>query len=288
MSPDNDLTRARELFATLAARDGPQISVAGHSRFFATASRTPLGVVLLHGLTNAPEQWVRFAGELAVRGANVVVPRFPGHGYVDTATHAIARVRARDLLRVTAQAIDVAAAAADRVVVVGLSVGGPIAAARALEDARISRVVCVSPFFGIAHLGRRANAGLTAVLEWLPNAFLPWDPRGGTSQTPPYAYRRFPTRVLAECLRIALDVQRRARHGASPSGDARFLLNAREPACNNALAEATSRMWNRSRAGTSVVDTANDFPPIHDVIDPHDPQNRVDVVYPRLHALVGV
>lgn len=273
-------------FEALAARDGPEISVAGRSRFYATARRTSLGVVLLHGFTNAPEQWARFAAGLVARDTNVVVPRFPGHGYADTRTRAIATVRASDLLATTAAAVDVAAAAADRVVVVGLSLGATVAAALALDDSRIASVLCVSPLFGITHLGWRANAALSNVLEWLPNVFLPWDPRGDTSQTPPYGYTHFPTRVLAECLRLAQDVRKRAEHGGVPSGDARMLLNAREPACNNALAQATSDAWNGARTGMSVVETAQDFPPVHDVVDPHNPQARTEVVYPRIAALI--
>jgi len=288
LSPADDLAEARARFALLAARDGPEISAAGRSRFWATERRTPLGVVLLHGFTNAPEQWARFASELVAGGANAVVPRFPGHGYVDTRTRAIAKVRAHDLLATAAQAVDVAAAAADRVVVVGLSLGATVAAALALEDLRIARLVCVSPLFGLTHLGRRANAVLATVLELLPNAFFPWDPRGDTRQTPPYGYTHFPTRVLAECLQLALDVQRRAGCGTAPLGDARMLLNSREPACNNALAQATSDAWNRVRPGTSLVQTAQDFPPVHDVIDPHNPQARIDAVYPRVHALIGL
>lgn len=286
MSLANDASLARERFAVLGSRDGSEISDAGRSRFYTMPERVALGVVLLHGLTNAPQQWAPFASQLHAAGVSVVIPRFPGHGYRDTHTRAIASVTARDLTNVAALAVDVATAAADRVVVVGLSVGAQIAAALALEDPQIARVICISPFFGIAHLNFGLNVVVTTALDRLPNAFLPWDPRGGASETPPYAYPRFPTRVLGECLALALTVQRGARRGVVPSGDVRFLLNAKEPACNNALAVETSRHWNRARAGSSVLQTAPDFPPTHDVVDEHNPQARPDVVYPRIRALV--
>ena len=287
MSAVDALGEARARFELLAARDGPEISAAGRSRFYATRERTALGVVLLHGLTNAPEQWARFASELSERGINSIVPRFPGHGHVDRQTKVIGRVRASELMETAGAGVAVAAAAAERVVVVGLSIGAPLAAALALANPQIARIVCIAPLFGLAHLSRRQNALITKTLEIVPNLFLPWDPRGGTAQIPPYAYARFPTRVLAECLRVALDVQKRARDGIAPHGDVRFLLNAHEPACNNDLASETSRNWNAVRPGSSIVETAYDFPPVHDVVDPNNEEARTDIVYPRIHALIA-
>jgi len=272
-------------FATLAARDGPEISAAGRSQFYEHGRRTPRAVVLLHGLTNAPEQWHQFAEQLHARGDTVVVPRFPGHGFADRATHAIARVRSNDFLAVASEAVDIARGAGERVTLAGLSVGGAMAAWLAFARDDIAQSLAIVPFIGIAKVDEPANRILTTLLGIAPNAFVPWDPKGDGSQIPPYGYAKFPTRVLAACLAIGLDALRRSTT-VTPAGRVDFALNAREPACNNALSE---KMANRlaARAPGRVRSVVwDDLPANHDIIDPTNPSARTDLVYPRLLKLI--
>lgn len=267
-------------------REGERISVPARSRFLTHGARAGLAVVLLHGFTTSPEQWARFAAELYERGANVVIPRFPGHGYRDRRTRAIAAVSADALIACAAEAVDIARGAGERVIVAGLSLGATVAVALALERDDIARTVGIVPLFGLRHLGRRANAVLAALLEALPNAFLPWDPTGGAGQIPAYGYPRFPTRLLAHCLRLAETVQRRAAAGDVPSGELPLLLNAHEPACNNMLSTALAMRWNALRPAASTVTVLNDLPANHDIIDPTNANARIDLVYPCLRDII--
>ncbi len=280
-----DPAEALARFATLGARDGPDIIPEGRSRLYATGARTPLAVVLLHGLTNAPEQWARFAGELHAGGHSVVVPRFPGHGDANRRVATLAGVRADDFLRTASEAVDIAAGLGDRVIVAGLSIGGAMAAWLAQRRTDVARCVSIVPLIGIARLNATANAALVRVLRTLPDFVVPWDPRGGAGETPPYAYPDFPTRALAECLLVGLDVLRTAK-ARPPSGTSAFLLNANEPACNNALALAVAARFGSARAGACDAIIMQGLPVNHDVIDPLNPHARIDIVYPRLRALI--
>jgi len=273
-------------FRALRLREDGRISVPGRSRFFTHGERVPLVVVLLHGFTTSPEQWVRFAAELFERGANVVVPRFPGHGYLDRRTHAIASVSADALLACAGGAVDLARGAGERVVVAGLSLGASMATAVALERDDIACTVAIVPLFGLKHLGRRANAAVTRFLETVPNAFLPWDPTGGAGQIPAYGYPRFPTKMLAESLRIGESVQQCADDGRVPAGDVKLLLNANEPACNNVLSSPLAARFNTLRGGACSVMVLADLPANHDIIDPTNANARIDIVYPCLHDLI--
>jgi alpha-beta hydrolase superfamily lysophospholipase len=260
--------------------------VKGYSRFYTHGRRTPLGVVLLHGFTNVPEQWSLFASQLHARGHSVVVPRLPGHGNADRRTPSIANVRAAQLLATANEAVDIARGASERVAVAGLSIGGSMSAWLALHRADVSRAVPIVPLFGIARLGARANAALARALLLLPNAFLPWDPGAiDMREIPTYGYPRFSTHVLARCMQLGLQVYDAAAARA-PAGRVTMLVNPREPACNNALAVEIARRFARERPGSGDVVELAGLPANHDIIDPTNPHAAVGLVYPRLLELL--
>jgi pimeloyl-ACP methyl ester carboxylesterase len=285
ISPAADFAAARERFAALRALDGANIAPASGSRFLTQGARVPLGVVLVHGLTNAPEQWEPFARALHANGANVVIPRLPGHGHTNKSTRTIARVTADELLATVNEAVDIACGAGERVVLAGLSIGGSLSAWLALRRP-LARAVCIVPFFGVKRLGSTGNRLLTASLETLPNVFIPWDPRGPSAATPAYGYPAFPTRLLAENLRIGLDVDARSRRGERAQGEIAVLLNAREPACDNALSLAIVKRLSASSTSAIRTTVLDDLPANHDIIDPTNPQQRIALVYPPLRALI--
>jgi len=282
-TPTRDVAAARARFDALAARDDTSISHAGRSRLFDHAAVTPLAVVLIHGLTNAPEQWVPFARTLHARGHSVIIPRLPGHGRADRKPSALARVATEAYLQTTNDAIDIACGAGAAVIVAGLSIGGAFAAWHVLHRSDVRRALAIVPLFGFRKFPLVADRALATLLEFGPNIAVPWDPGGDGSQCPTYGYPRFATRALGRTLRIGLAVEHDARRLA-PQGELVVALNAREPACENTVAEAiVARVARRNaRAARTVV--WPDLPAIHDIIDPTNPLGRTDLVYPRLTA----
>jgi len=283
--PARDFAEAAARFDELAALDGPEIAATGRSRFFAHGRRTPLAVVLLHGFTNAPEQWARFAGGLHGRGHSVVVPRLPGHGRADRDAAPIAGVSAEAYLQLTSRAVDIAYGCGERVVVAGLSLGGTLAVRIGQDRADVSRIVAIVPLFGVFNLGAPPNSMLAGVLSALPSATVPWDPRGDPGSTPPHAYPRFPTRGLAVALRLGLGVYRTAARRV-PAARTTMLLNAREPAVSNRLSKAVAARFVAGRAAAADLVVLEDLPANHDIIDPTNPQQRIAEVYPRVEELI--
>lgn len=283
--PARDFAEAAARFAALAERDDARISEAGRSRFFDRGCRTSLAVVLVHGLTNAPQQWVPFAMELQGRGITVVVPRLPGHGERDRMTTSLAHVDADAYLETTNAAIDIACGAGERVVIAGLSIGGAFAAWHALERDDVDRAIAIVPLFGLRRFPLVADRMLASLACAAPNLFLAWDPRGDGSQIPTYGYPRFATYALGQTLRIGLAVEAIARARA-PRGEVVFALNAREPACENGIARSIARHFTLARPTSSRTVVWDDLPAIHDIVDPTNPHGRTDLVYPRLRSLV--
>ncbi len=247
--------------------------------------RTRGAVVLIHGFTNCPQQWMTFAPELVADGYAVVIPRLPGHGFADLSSKTIGRVRAPELLETVDRAVDIAAGFSDRVVLAGLSIGAVIGIWLALHRSDVTNVVAIVPFFGIHNLNASVNAFIATALTALPDFFVPWDPSGKNASIPPYGYTHFPTRVLAQCLRVGIGCYDEARTRV-PRGNVHFLLNAREPACNNALALEIAKRFRHDRAGSTQTVVLDDLPANHDIIDPTNPQQRIALVYPRVRELI--
>lgn len=282
--PARGFAEASERFAALAALDGPDIAATGRSRFYAHGERTGLAVVLLHGFTNAPQQWAQFAERLHARGHTVVVPRLPGHGHADRASEAIARVPAAAYLATANAAFDIACGCGERVTVAGISLGGTLSVRLAQARSEPARVVAVAPLFGLPKLGIPLNSVLARALGFFPNAFVPWDPADPRS-TPPHAYPRFPTRGLAVVLRLGLEAYASAALRV-PAGRTTMVLNAHDPAVSNSLSAALAARFAAARQGAADVVELEGLPKNHDIVDPTNPEERVADVYPRLQELV--
>ena len=127
-----------------------------------------------------------------------------------------------------------------------------------------------------------ANLTLT-----LPNFFVWWDPATKADRPGPhYAYPRFATKAVGGLMRLGVLVDQEA--GARPPA-ARCVVavnNEADTAVNNAVLAAIVRKW---RLQGSAVETY-EFPAEeglpHDVIDPHQPDQQIELVYPILIDLI--
>tara|TARA_Y100001933_G_scaffold230616_1_gene247821 strand:- start:669 stop:1637 length:969 start_codon:yes stop_codon:yes gene_type:complete len=123
-------------------------------------TRTPLSLVYFHGFS-ASSQEIRPVPDLLARafGANLVFTRFRGHGRDGDA---MAEATASDWLSDAAEALAVARATGERVVILATSTGATIAAV-ALQDPalqeQVAGVIFVSPNFGI-------NSPFAPLLTW--------------------------------------------------------------------------------------------------------------------------
>jgi carboxylesterase len=280
----NRLAEARARLEAIRAQEraDPRIDPRNATAWWLGDEVAPLAIVLLHGLSNGPLQYQQLAPQLAARGHAVLVPRMPFHGYRDRLTTALATLRASDLQAAALRALAIGALCGERVAVVGISVGATLAgwlAARTTLD----HALAIAPFCGLRGLPGELNDVLGAALRVAPNRFLWWDPRRKEAQPPPHGYPRFATRAIGESLLLSTTLD--APCAKASARRVTLVLNAREPVVNNAYARR--RFAALARGGVAVKDVLwEGLPRIHDVIEPHIPQARVDLVYPRLIALL--
>ncbi|MFF2624525.1 alpha/beta hydrolase family protein [Kitasatospora griseola] len=126
---------------------GPQVG--GHADVEANGKRFPVAVVI-PGMDSAKEEFHAVADALLARGVAVLAIDGPGQGVMgagtvlDTTGHRKAVARALDTLAEVDSAADGWGLDLGRIAVVGLSLGGYLAAAVAANDPRVRAAVLVS------------------------------------------------------------------------------------------------------------------------------------------------
>jgi alpha-beta hydrolase superfamily lysophospholipase len=244
-------------------------------------AKTPLAVVLFHGITNNPAQYLELAPLIHKTGANVFVPRMPEHGDKDRMTPRIAKLTAEMLLATANEAVDIAYGLGERVALLGISMGASLAAYFA-QYRSISLAVPVAPDFALLQLPYGVSRLLARIVLALPNFFLWWDPRAALKQRPLTAYPRFSTHALMQSLRIGDDVHAAAKQRRQLAERIVTVVNRCDPAVNNEAAEEIANDWcGWNRSGVAYVVLRN-LPQNHDIIDPANPDARTDLVYPKL------
>lgn len=243
--------------------------------------------VLLHGVTNHPGQFRQFGELLHARGANVLIPRMPFHGHGDRLTEQQRYFNAGVALRETNAAIERARGLGRRVVVVGLSVNALPAAWVAMNRPDVDAAILLAPFFSVHGMPDFLIAPASSLFVHLPNFFVWWDDSlreelgRGT-----LVYPRFATRTMASFLRFGLEIFKQARERGPVVRRVLIVTTAADRAINNQRVEELAGLWRAD--GFTGMETyqfpeAEQIP--HDFIDPGQPDQRTEAVYPKLLEL---
>lgn len=289
-APASGYEEALTQFAAIHAKEQTlPLSEGGHTILLTHGHPTEAVFVLLHGYTNAPRQFQRLGESLFNAGANVIIPRLPHHGYADRLTDAHADLTARELIIHAEVGLDIAQGLGRRVVLVGLSVSGVTAGWLAHKRHDIDEAWLLAPFFGPFIIPDRLTPSVTATLLRLPNFFQWWDPRKRENLPgPPMNYPRFSSHALGEAMRLGMDAERQS--GPVRVRRVGLVLSAADIAVSNRRALRILEEWEATSPGveffTYTFPAAERIP--HDFIDPLQPDQQIERVYPMLLAwLVG-
>ncbi len=283
-----DYAAARAALGKLFASAPSTLSVAGRPRAFLHDQPTGQVIVLLHGLTNSPEQFDKLGRELFERGHNVVLPLTPGHGEEDVMTTALAEFTAAQMLDAANKAVTISRGLGRKVAVAGLSVNGTTAAWIAQYRSDVDRAVLLAPFFAPLGVPDWSVPPVTRLLARLPNFFLWWDPvLKDKGDRPQYSYPRFSTRSIGETMVLGQNVLRASAHAEPACASIIVVTTASDTAANNSLPRRLAENWKVRRPAAVVTyefPKSDDVP--HDFIDPNQPNQRVGIVYPRLIEII--
>jgi pimeloyl-ACP methyl ester carboxylesterase len=287
--PIRDYDSALARFAQVQAGEekaDQAINPVCHSKLLAHGHKVERAIVLMHGMTNCPRQFVELAPLFFERGYNVLIPRMPHSGLANLDTDALKYVTATELRDCSNTFVDIARGLGDHVTYVGISVGGLMGAWVAQYRADVNKAVMIAPAFTFS---RGLDVGLSRfamhLFLLLPNImtrrFRPF--KGG----PPHNYHGFATRGLGQMMRLGFYVYDAARTIKPAAQSVLVITNAADPAVENSI---TRRLVGRWRAdGYDHVETYEfdaKYQLIHDVIDPTQPHQQTALVYPVLLDLI--
>ncbi len=276
--------RTQATLDRLISRDHERVSEAGRTKLLLHDEVRPLAVVLFHGLSASPTQFVRFAHELHAHGHNVIVPRLPRHGHQNRLSTALAHLTVEDLREFARESVDLASGLGDKVVVAGFSLGGLLTAWIA-QRYPIERAVAIAPFFGISWMPNRLMGSFARLILALPNYFHWWDPLARERQMPEHGYPRYATHAIAQSYLLAREVI-----GGTEAGVAAnrliFVTNAREAAVNNRAVRLLERRLRDAQPERLDHVVLTDVPFSHDIIEPLRHPQVADRVFPTILNLI--
>lgn len=258
------------------------------TRLLTHGEKAPRAIVLFHGFTNCPRQFDRLGLQFARLGFNVLIPRQPRHGLRDRMTTALGTLTAEDWAATAEEAIDIAHGLGDRVSVAGLSTSGIVVGWLAQNRPDIDRAMLIAPSFAPKKVPLNVSRRLTSILLAVPNFFVWWDSeRKQDVPGPEQAYPRFASRSLAEAYRLGHITLDQARRSKPAARSIVIVTTAMDEGVNNQATEVLARRWHARGANVRTFEFADSLGMHHDMIDPDQPYQRVDLAYPLILDLMA-
>ena len=284
--PTDDYNEAVARFAAITADEAEFVFDPCRSRLLTHGEATDVVVVLYHGLTNCPEQFLEFGTELFDDGANVLILRAPGHGHANAAGNAIGgvsnvgNVTAEKLRDYADDSMDIASGLGDEIRVLGLSMGGVLAAWTAQFREEADRVVVLAPAINIPGTPSIATTAFMNFFAKVPNASLP-----GRSKLD-HAYPGESTRGLVGMFTLARAMQDNSHNEPAQAREIIVVINPDDDQVDAAEVAGFANRW--SQLSDNVV--VHELPAVglpHDVIDEDQPAGDPGLVYPILTSLLA-
>nr|WP_300151069.1 alpha/beta fold hydrolase [Propionicimonas sp.] len=199
----SDRAAALSRFEELTAVDG-EIPEPTRARMFEPDSPAAATIVIWHGFTNAPSQFVAVAEQLRDRGYRVLLPRMPYHGEADVLNRDLVQLTDAQLVEHVGAWIDLAAGFGDPVWVFGLSAGATLAGWAAACRLEVSRLVLGAPLVAPKGAPMPLVRALVRFRRIVPRFYYWWDPRVKENLGhSPYAYPGFPVPGLMPFLHLS-------------------------------------------------------------------------------------
>ncbi len=243
-------------------------------------------IILVHGYTNCPQQFRELGQRFYDLGYNVLLAPLPYHGLADRMTEAHAQLMAEDLVGYANETVDIAQGLGEHVTMMGLSAGGVTTAWAAQNRSDLDLAVIISPLFGFKQVPTPLTAAAMNIYLFLPNSYEWWDSAKQVDAPPVYAYPRYSKHALMQVVRLGFAAQAESRRQPPAAKEIIVVFNANDSSVNNELTMDVVKTWQAHNANLATFEFDASLKLGHDLIDPTQPDQKIDVVYPRLIDLV--
>jgi len=280
-----------DLVDRLKELDGDDVVPACGTHLLCHGRQTDEAVVLLHGFTNAPVQCRELAEAFFDQGANVLVPRIPFHGLVDPFAEEMSRLTPDVLTDFTDKVVDASLCLGKRLRVIGLSLGGLLAAYAGKNRDEVAEVGLIAPFFQPKAVPVWIDAPFDEAMKALPDHYNWWNPKlhqvevAGT-----FAYPKFSLKAVAAQIHLRRHLELTPSPRTTKLGRVLLLLNDADIAVRADVARrvvAEQLVPIAEKADEEVIEASYGF--THDVWEPNgDNREKMDAVRDRLWPVLGL
>jgi len=266
----------------VTAEEGILMSPKSGSVLLTHGQPTEKVYVLIHGWTNSPFQWVDFGQMLYDRGHNVLILRIPYHGLASRTVGELGQATPEVMRDYADDVVDIAAGLGDEVDVVGLSVGGSIASWIAQNRPDVTRVMSISPMYGIGRLPNFVNYLLLNFASRAPN----FNPTAPSEPQREHVYRGQSSRGVANAMLFGRALFEQAEAKAPAVSDLIVITNDNDTTVNNNLTDDLTALWQNDGVEPVVHVFPRELGYPHNSIDRTSNQ-QADAVYATMLELLG-
>ena len=283
----HDYDQALNRLKRLQASENEQIQDRCRTQLLTHGQQTNRVYVFLHGLTNCPYQFLALGEKLHAQGHNVLLPRYPYHGYPPLSDEQ-SKLRTEDLIELANEAVDIAHGLGQEVVVCGLSMGGALASWIAQNRHDVARVIALSPALGANSIPGRRYRAFANVAALLPNVNS-WSETSDKRPFPgrDHQYPRMASRAVASLMRLGQIVFYQAQRQKPAAASILVVKNPADDVVDHDLTEQVISAWRHHGGQVETFDLPLELGLGHDYIDPTQPDQQIDAVYPTLLKLLA-
>jgi esterase/lipase len=285
--PVQSYAEAMQRVEALREQESPSMNPVCRLQLMTHDKKVDRAIVFVHGYTNCPQQFHELGQRFYDVGYNVLIAPLPHHGLADRMTEEHAQLKAEELVAYADQTVDIAQGLGEHVTMMGISAGGVTTAWAAQHRSDIDFAVIISPAFGFKQIPTPLTAAVMNSYTFLADSFEWWDPALQVKSLPTYAYPRYSKHALVQTLRLGFVTQMNAQRIPPAAKKMLVVFNANDNSVNNALTMDVVKSWQAHAANLTTYEFEANLKLDHDVVDPSQPNQRIDIVYPRLIDLIN-
>lgn len=286
-NPFENYEKSVQQIQSLQAQEANNHNPVCQTQFMSQGKKTQRVIVFIHGYTNCPNQFVQLGKLFYEKGYTVLIVPLPRHGLADRMTEELAQLKAEELIIYADEVIDIAQGLGEHITVAGISGGGVVTGWIAQNRSDVDLAVLISPAFGYEQVPPSLTLPASKIFLLLPNSFVWWNTELQEDTPPLHAYPRYSTRALAQILRLSLVVQVQARRNKPLASEILVVTNANDHSISLPLIRKVVGYWRQFRGNAlQTYEFPAEFGLNHDLIDPAHPEEKVEIVYPKLLELI--
>jgi carboxylesterase len=286
--PSSSYDQAFQRIEAIRASASAGLNPACLLQFMTHGQKVERAIVFAHGYTSCPRQFQALGEVFFALGYNVLIAPLPHHGLADRMTTEHKRLTANELAAYADTVVDIAQGHGERVILAGISGGGMVTAWAAQYRSDLDLAVLIAPAFGFGPIPTPLTEPAMKLFRWLPNFYKWWDPKLKEAVGPAYAYPRIATRALVHILLLGYAVRVAARRDPPSARAILVVTNGNDFDVNNALTSQVVDLWRgRGAKNLRTFEFDASLGLGHDLIDPSQPDQRTDIVYPKLVELIN-